>query len=142
MGIISDGWMLKSNRLIDEIGGSKKNSICPPMQDQADKRSLRRDSITQDGNKAIARLKFKKRIIEKKIKEQTANIFVGLIEDIPFYVMNMIALLGDVNSSGEDNAMFLVSLSITAMSVGFKISIARELFNNLGDKGDIKEQIL
>merc|ERR1712129_273615 len=111
------------------------------------RKGVRRDPVMnaatsneRDTETAIARLKFKKEIVSKKIREQTTAIFVGLIEDIPFYVMNMIAILNN-ESGNNDNIMFLISLSITAMSVGFKVSVGRELFGNLGAKGDINDQI-
>eukprot|EP01083_Nonionella_stella_P056068 147848_1 len=94
------------------------------------------DHIIQE--REIKKLRFKLQILSKSIRQHTVTIFVAIIEDVPFYIVNTIALIG----SKSTNTILLVSLSINAVSIGFKLCVTKEFFAHLIEKSEVKESIM
>merc|ERR1712130_37078 len=85
-----------------------------------------------------SRLTFKLSLIEKNIKQEATTMFVGLCEDLPFFVLNLFAIL----SAGDDIGNELVLLlTFNGMSLGYKISVTKQFFTHLSEKAFLKQSI-
>ena len=85
-----------------------------------------------------AKLKFKEQLIDKQIRGHSAGVLVGLMEDVPFYVLNVLAI---TTGSGNQNLVFLLSLTLSSFSFGFKLCIMKDLFKLLSAKTESEERM-
>ena len=144
--------MLSSNDALTKginIGKCKrfdlKNKIAPDtdikddIAECSDEASDRLDSVENITEKESSKLRFKDHVIEKEIRGSSANIMVGLLEDIPFYVLNMIAV---TKTSGNQNIVLLFSMTLGSISFGWKLCVFKNLFKVLSAKTEIKERMV
>ena len=137
-----------TKRVSQEMQTGKRFEVMVPVVSEGDEerksKSRRRRKISHvqvqkaRHHRESAKLKFKKQLIEKQIRGHSAGVLVGLMEDVPFYVLNVLAI---TTGSGNLNEVFLLSLTLSSMSFGFKLCIMKDLFNLLAAKTESEERM-
>merc|ERR1712025_1357236 len=78
--------------------------------------------------------RFKLEMLHKAIKSETTNIFVCITEDVPFFVLNFVAMEQAKASGRAISTIVLVSLLVNCVSMGYKMCIIKEFLSHLQEK--------
>merc|ERR1712013_331013 len=125
--IIENFVQIRTGNLLmrDSLQTSRSASVAPASDAFADKKQ---------SQEMFNNMRFKLEMLHKTIKSDTSNIFVCLTEDVPFFVLNFVAM-EQAKASGHATSRFvLLSLLVNCMSMGWKGCIVKEFLSHLHEK--------
>lgn len=85
--------------------------------------------------------RFQLQLLDKVIHQEATNIFVGLLEDLPFFILNFIAIHEAKQKGYFVSDFMLFSWVINCVSLGYKICTTKSFLGHLQEKANIISSI-